>query len=146
MTLCQSTVGIVARDSKGNVLLSCSEIHQQVATSFSAEALACQKATQIDIDMKWEKVIIEGDSLSIIKKCKMKSSDKSLVCAYIHDIQQLALKYKDYSFEYTQRMANSLTHSIANETMKNKREVYLVERVLESTEQQEERDRVKELD
>ncbi|MFQ6627661.1 hypothetical protein Gotur_005898, partial [Gossypium turneri] len=41
------------------------------------------------IDMQWEKVIIEGDFLSIIRKCKTKSPDKSLVSAYIHDIHQL---------------------------------------------------------
>ncbi|MFQ6643792.1 hypothetical protein Gotur_017521, partial [Gossypium turneri] len=75
----QSVVGIVARDSGGNFLLSCSEIHQRVVSAFAAEALACRKAIQIGIDMHWEKVIIEGDSLSIIKKCKMKIPDKSMV-------------------------------------------------------------------
>ncbi|MBA0663138.1 hypothetical protein Goklo_007176, partial [Gossypium klotzschianum] len=52
-------VGIVARDSEGTVLLSCSEIHQGVASAFAAEALACRKATQIGINVQWEKVIIE---------------------------------------------------------------------------------------
>ncbi|MBA0764393.1 hypothetical protein Gotri_013749, partial [Gossypium trilobum] len=52
-------VGIVARDSEGTVLLSCSEIHQGVASAFAAEALACRKVTQIGIDVQWEKVIIE---------------------------------------------------------------------------------------
>ncbi|MBA0747823.1 hypothetical protein Gogos_004704 [Gossypium gossypioides] len=28
--------------------------------------------------MQWKKIIIEGDSLSIIKKCKAKNPDKSL--------------------------------------------------------------------
>ncbi|MBA0878297.1 hypothetical protein Goshw_004147 [Gossypium schwendimanii] len=36
--------------------------------------------------MKWESIIIEGDSLSIIRKCKEKSPDKSLVSAFIYDI------------------------------------------------------------
>lgn len=69
-------VGIVARDSEGTVLLSCSEIHKGVASTFAAEALACRKATQIGIDVQWEKVIIEGVSLSIIRKCKTESPDK----------------------------------------------------------------------
>ncbi|MBA0820781.1 hypothetical protein Gohar_028283, partial [Gossypium harknessii] len=51
----KSAVGIVARDSEGTVLLSCSEIHQRVTSAFVAEALACQKALQIGIDMHWEK-------------------------------------------------------------------------------------------
>ncbi|MBA0568453.1 hypothetical protein Golob_005949 [Gossypium lobatum] len=98
--LCQSTVGIVARDSEGNILLSCSEIHQRFASAFAAEALVCRKAIQIGVDMQWKKIIIEGDSLSIIKK--------------------------------------------SNETMKCKKEIYLVGSV--PVEKQEERDRVREPD
>ncbi|MBA0783951.1 hypothetical protein Gotri_001585, partial [Gossypium trilobum] len=66
--LCQSAMGIVARDSEGNVLLSFIEIYHQVALAFAAEAIACRTATQIGIDMLWSNIIIEGDALSIIKK------------------------------------------------------------------------------
>ncbi|MBA0570175.1 hypothetical protein Golob_003859 [Gossypium lobatum] len=44
------------------------QIYQQVASAFATEALVCRRAIQISIDMHWEKVIIEGDSLSIIIK------------------------------------------------------------------------------
>ncbi|XP_017620800.1 uncharacterized protein LOC108465011 [Gossypium arboreum] len=142
--LCQSTVGIMARNSKGNVLLSCAEIHQQVASAFAAEALVCYKATQIGTDMQWPKIIIEGDSLSIIKKCKVKSPDKSLVGAYIHDIQQLLLKSRNCRFEYIPRIANSLAHILAIETLK--KEFYLVGNVPEYVEKQTERDRMREPD
>ncbi|PPD90391.1 hypothetical protein GOBAR_DD12660 [Gossypium barbadense] len=64
----QAAVGIVARESEGMVLLSCSKIYQPIASAFATEVLMCRKAIQIGIDMHWEKVIIEGDSLSIIKK------------------------------------------------------------------------------
>ncbi|MBA0701532.1 hypothetical protein Goari_027014, partial [Gossypium aridum] len=74
----KSVVGIVARDNEGTVLLSCSEIHQRVASAFAVEALVCRKAIQNGIYMQWEKVIIKGDSLSIIRKCKTESPDKSL--------------------------------------------------------------------
>ncbi|KAG8478280.1 hypothetical protein CXB51_028100 [Gossypium anomalum] len=65
---------VVVRDSARLVLLSCSEIHQRVPSAFTAEALACRKATQLGIDMQWPEIIIEGDSLSIIKKCKAKGN------------------------------------------------------------------------
>ncbi|KAA3486780.1 reverse transcriptase [Gossypium australe] len=87
-------VGIVARDREGTVLLSYSVIHQQVASVFDAEAIACRIATQIDIDMQWPKLVIEGDALSIIKKCRIRSKDKSMIGAYIHSIQQLLAKIK----------------------------------------------------
>ncbi|KAK5825314.1 hypothetical protein PVK06_020132 [Gossypium arboreum] len=58
--LCHSTLGIVARNSEGNVLLPYSEIHQQVTSAFLAEALACRKTAQIGIDMQWPKLIIKA--------------------------------------------------------------------------------------
>ncbi|MFQ6650152.1 hypothetical protein Gotur_022987 [Gossypium turneri] len=45
--LCQLAMGIVARDSEGNVLLSFIEIYHQVALAFAAEASAYRTATQI---------------------------------------------------------------------------------------------------
>ncbi|KAA3451486.1 reverse transcriptase [Gossypium australe] len=63
-----STAGVVVRDSSGNILLSSAEIHKGVHTPFAAEALACRRATQIALNMKEEGMIIEGDSLSVIKK------------------------------------------------------------------------------
>ncbi|MBA0729851.1 hypothetical protein Golax_022988, partial [Gossypium laxum] len=142
----QAAMGIVASESEGKVLLSCPEIYQRVVSAFAAEALACRRATQIGIDMNWEKVIIEGDSLSIIKKCKTSIPDKSNVCAYIHYIHKLLLKYKECIFEYISRAGNSLAHTLAKETMNNKIVVYLVGGVLEYVEEQEERDRVREPD
>ncbi|MFQ6648038.1 hypothetical protein Gotur_021851, partial [Gossypium turneri] len=35
-------------EENGNVLLSFTEIHHQVASAFAAEAIACQTATQIE--------------------------------------------------------------------------------------------------
>ncbi|KAA3466458.1 LINE-1 reverse transcriptase isogeny [Gossypium australe] len=55
--ICQSAVGIVARDSEGIVLLSYSEIHQQLASAFIAEAITCRTVTQIGIDMQCPKLI-----------------------------------------------------------------------------------------
>ncbi|MBA0731739.1 hypothetical protein Golax_023249 [Gossypium laxum] len=40
----QLVVGIMARDSEGNVLLSCSKIHQRVVLAFAAKALTCRKS------------------------------------------------------------------------------------------------------
>ncbi|MBA0626635.1 hypothetical protein Godav_004268 [Gossypium davidsonii] len=125
----QSAAGIVARDSEGNTLLSCIEIHHQVASAFAAEAIACRTATQIGRDMQWPNIIIEGDALSIIKKCKLKSYDKSMIGAYIQDIHQLLEKSGKCYFKYIPREANSLAHKLATETLKKKEESYLIGRV-----------------
>ena len=139
-------MGIVARDREGTVLLSFEENHHRISSAFEAEAVACRKALQLVIDMKWESVIIEGDSFSFIRKYKGKSPDKSLVSAYIHDIHQLQLKIKECRFEYIPRSANSLAHILVKETLKKKVGVYLVGRVPEAAEEQAARERVREPD
>ncbi|XP_012477492.1 uncharacterized protein LOC105793109 [Gossypium raimondii] len=138
----QSTAGIVARNNEGKVLLSCSMIYQQVASPFAAEALASQKAIKIGKEMKWRKIIIEGDSLSIIKKCRSNIPDKSQVCAYISDILKLQSRFQECRFEHVPRAVNSLTHTIAKATLRDKRIIYLVEGVPEYVEDRRERDGV----
>ncbi|MBA0859807.1 hypothetical protein Goshw_011035, partial [Gossypium schwendimanii] len=139
----RSAVGIMARDREGTVVLSCSEVHHRIISAFATEALACRKALQIGIDMQWENIIIEGDSLSIIRKCKTKSPDKPLVSAYIHDIHQQLLNLKDCKFEHVPRSANGLTHILANETLKRNIGVYLVGSVPEGAEKQAESERAR---
>lgn len=41
--LCQSALGVVARNSEGDVLRSSSKIHQGISSAFAAKALACRK-------------------------------------------------------------------------------------------------------
>ncbi|MBA0700563.1 hypothetical protein Goari_022722, partial [Gossypium aridum] len=114
--------------------------------AYDAEAVACRKALQTGIGMKWESIIIKGDSLSIIRKYKEKSPDKSLVSVFIYDIHQLRLKLKECSFEYVPRSANSLAHILAKETLKRNVGVYLVGRVPEAAEVQATSERVREPD
>ncbi|MBA0669806.1 hypothetical protein Goklo_007383 [Gossypium klotzschianum] len=91
--------------------------------------------------MKWRKIIIEGDSLSIIKKCRSNTPDKSQVCAYISDIHKLQSRFQECRFEHVLRVVNSLAHTIAKATLRDKRIIYLVEGVPEYAEDQRERDR-----
>ncbi|XP_040932095.1 uncharacterized protein [Gossypium hirsutum] len=125
----QSASGIVVRNRKGFVLLSCTEIHHRVLSAFAAEALTCRKVIQIALNMQEKEIIIEGDSLSVIKKCKATGEDKSQIGVYIHDIHQLQSRSSKIRFEYTPRSANSLVHILATESLRRKEEMYLVESV-----------------
>ncbi|KAG8474112.1 hypothetical protein CXB51_033815 [Gossypium anomalum] len=127
--LFQSASGIVVRNREGDVLLSCSEIHEEVPSAFAAEAIACRKATQIGIKMKGSDIIIEGDLLSVIKKGKIERHDKSQIGAFIDDIQQATSRSKHLRFEHIPRSANGLAHILATETLRTKEEIYLVEGV-----------------
>lgn len=121
----QSGVGIVARDSNGTILFSYSEIHFGIPSAFAAEAIACRKGVQMGIRRGWRHLILEGDSLTIVKKCKSKSQDRSMVGVYIFDIQQEIYGLENIRFQYIPRSANGLAHIIATESLRRGEEFYL---------------------
>ncbi|XP_016747371.1 uncharacterized protein [Gossypium hirsutum] len=121
----RSASSVVARDSDGKILLSCLEIHNGVPSAFATEAIACQKAVQVGVDHGWQALIFEGDSLAIIKKCNKKDQDRSMVGAYIYDIQQKMLEVKNIRFLHTPRSANNLAHILATESLRRGEEFYL---------------------
>ncbi|KAA3465142.1 reverse transcriptase [Gossypium australe] len=138
--------GVVVRDRNGRILLTKSELHSEVESAFAAEALACRLATLISLERNKEDVIIEGDSLSIIKKCNNPDLDKSEVGVFIQDIQGMKTKYRSIRFEYTPRMANNLAHIIAIETLKRGEEVYLLDAIPSYAEHQARDDSAREPD
>ncbi|KAA3457419.1 reverse transcriptase [Gossypium australe] len=125
----QSASGVVVRDQSGQVLLSVTKIHEGVESVFTAEALACNRATQVAFEMEKENITIEGDSLAIIKKCKTTTLDKSQIGSLIYDIQRMKQRCSKIQFQYIPRQANQLAHILATETLKRRSEIYLVHSV-----------------
>ncbi|KAA3455720.1 reverse transcriptase [Gossypium australe] len=125
----QSASKVVARDSSGYVLISTAEIHHGVTSTFAAEAIACKKATQIAIEIQMREVSIEGDSLTVIKKCKKGDFDRSLIGPYINDILSLKSRATDLSFKFVPRSENTVAHILATEALKRKEEFYLTDGV-----------------
>ncbi|KAA3456919.1 reverse transcriptase [Gossypium australe] len=124
-----STSGVVVRDSSGQVLKSSAEIHGGVSTAFATEAIACCRATQIALEMGEEEIIIEGDSLSVIKKCRKTDIDKSQISPYIYDIHSMKSRNRRLRFEFIPGSANVLAHVLATEARKRKEGFYLVRKV-----------------
>lgn len=120
-----SASGIVARDNDGKILASKSLLANNVPSSFAAEALACLHAIQVGLDQGWADVIIEGDAMTVIKKCLSKSIDKSLLYAYITDIHRLKTGFQTIEFCFTPRKSNRLAHILATESLKRNEAIYL---------------------
>ncbi|MBA0796321.1 hypothetical protein Gohar_007098 [Gossypium harknessii] len=83
----RSISGLVARNSNGEVLASQATLEKEITSSFAAEACACTRVVRLGIQMGVRRIKIEGDALTIIKKCQSNSVDKSEIRAYIKDIK-----------------------------------------------------------
>ncbi|MBA0792630.1 hypothetical protein Gohar_017111, partial [Gossypium harknessii] len=135
-----------ARDSEGKVLLSCSEKHNEIPSAFVAEAIACWRAVKVGVEKGWQSLIFEGDSLAIIKKCITRGQDRSMIGAYIYDIQQKVHGLANIRFQHTPRSANNLVHILAIETLRRRKETYLEMGLPDYVEDQARSDGVRELD
>lgn len=122
----RSIARVVAKDLNGEVLFSGSSIHVNIPTSFAMEAIACIKAVQMAKTQGCSDIQVEGDSLVIIKKRQANDLDKSLLTAYIHEIQSLKSSSQAIEFIHVPRSANTLAHIIAKESMRREEAFYLI--------------------
>ncbi|OMO61292.1 hypothetical protein CCACVL1_23617 [Corchorus capsularis] len=81
-----SSFGAVARDSDGQVLGAVAGPILLVTDSFAAEALAASKAILWARDMGFRDVVLEGDSLTIIRKVNSSSPDLNPIGPYIEQL------------------------------------------------------------
>ncbi|KAK5836153.1 hypothetical protein PVK06_011909 [Gossypium arboreum] len=112
-----SVSGMVVRDERGIVLFTRMSFHEGVVSTFVVEALACQLAVSTGFDKGWIRVIIEEDSLTIVKKYKSLKLDKSHIGVFTRNIQQMKSNYQEISFNHVPRSANELTHALAKKML-----------------------------
>lgn len=119
-------MGRVERNSNGNILASWAFVHENIPTTFATEALAGVKAIKKGLSMGFQKVILEGDSLSIIKKCLDSEIDGSKISAYIRDIKPFRSQFTDIRFFHVHRSSNQVAHLLAQKALQDGETVYLV--------------------
>ncbi|MBA0776546.1 hypothetical protein Gotri_011529 [Gossypium trilobum] len=67
--------GVVARNSSGEMLASMVVCHKTIPSLFAAEAHACYQALRLGVRLGLDSTVIEGGSLTIIKKCRSDRRD-----------------------------------------------------------------------
>ncbi|KAA3464145.1 reverse transcriptase [Gossypium australe] len=138
-----------AFDSQNNISASGvvrSKIHSEVVSVFAAEAIACREVVQIGVNHSWPSVIIEGDSLTVIKKCKSREQNRSMISVYIQDIKMMASGSKKFVFQYVSRTMNTLAHESATNELRRRIGAYQGRSAHEQDEQQRLREAVREPD
>ncbi|MBA0864647.1 hypothetical protein Goshw_004927, partial [Gossypium schwendimanii] len=70
----RSVFGVVARNSSGEMLASMVVCHKAIPSLFATEAHACYQALRLGVRLGLDSIVIEGDSLTIIKKCSVSAA------------------------------------------------------------------------
>ncbi|KAK8558624.1 hypothetical protein V6N12_041925 [Hibiscus sabdariffa] len=88
---------------------------QSMRSVSGAEVLACLVAVNFARDLGFTRVVIEGDSLTVIKKCQSENIDASLISPLIVDIKEVSKVFVSVSYGFVHREANGAAHVLAQE-------------------------------
>ncbi|KAK9999683.1 hypothetical protein SO802_019286 [Lithocarpus litseifolius] len=108
-----SSVGVIVRNSLGEVMAGLSAHGPAVANSEEAEALACRKAIEFAIDAGFMDLVIEGDNAAVMKATASPRLDRSRLGHIYDDIRMLAAGFRSWSVGCVKRSANSTAHCLA---------------------------------
>lgn len=70
--------------------MSKSTLQENVQSPFEAKALACLEAVRLGVELRFPKVVIEGDSLKVIKKCSTIEINRSVLSPIIQTIKSIS--------------------------------------------------------
>ncbi|XP_065619863.1 uncharacterized protein LOC136063423 [Quercus suber] len=114
----QSGVGVVIRDNNGAVLVSCSEKLHQAYKLDEVEALAALKAASLARELGFRNVILEGDSLCLIKALKSAEDSFSPTGLLVDNVKRFASSFERWMYSHVKRNGNSVAHSLAKNVIR----------------------------
>ncbi|MBA0674950.1 hypothetical protein Goari_016519 [Gossypium aridum] len=110
-----ATTTVLARGYKGEIVGAETYLFEDVGDAFVAEARACERVLIFVRQMCFRRLIVEGDSLSIIKNIKKNEEDKSVLRPITYHIHQLNLLFDEVTYSFVPRAVNDAAHVLALE-------------------------------
>ncbi|KAL4363491.1 hypothetical protein GQ457_04G003200 [Hibiscus cannabinus] len=110
-----TTSGVIGRDITGEIMASYVVPHNNVLDALMAKALACLQAVHYAKELGFRRVIIEGDSLIVIKKLNEGNARQINNCTSYPYIRMKARDFDVISFVFVKRDANNDAHFLARD-------------------------------
>ena len=122
-----SDVGAMIRNEKGEVMAAMLVRGPQVGESVVAEIIACRRALEFAGEAGFTDLVVEGDNLSVMKSLAASETDHSWLGHIIQDIKGLTRSFRNVSFSYVRRAANSVAHGLARYAKNIHEDMYWME-------------------
>jgi hypothetical protein len=106
-------MGVMICDHNGIRAAACSERNNEVVTPEIAEAVAMCRAISLANDEGYDKIIIISDCLSVVKRVRAESQDRSICGPVIHDIRNISKTFTSCSFHHVNRALNVVAYCLA---------------------------------
>jgi ribonuclease HI len=112
-------VGIIIRDAEGKVTAARSLTVQSKPTPVVGEAIGAFYAADFGRDIGVQNVILEGDSLIVVKALQTEAENLSLYGHFIDDTRLLLRQFRTAEIQHVKRQANQAAHGLAKEAVKD---------------------------
>ncbi|KAK5793106.1 hypothetical protein PVK06_034242 [Gossypium arboreum] len=113
---------------------ACTYPYEGVVDAFVAEAKACERAMLFAMDMGFRSILMEGDSLLIIKKLKSDGDDRSILSPISQSIRLLESHFVEVTYHFVPREANRAAHNLALEGRQRQTSYFWVDEAPDSVE------------
>ncbi|KAG8472839.1 hypothetical protein CXB51_034760 [Gossypium anomalum] len=110
-----SVAGIIFRDSEGHILAACTYPNKFVADPTTTEARACLQAMIVAEELGFRRLVVEGDSSTVVKKVQSLEGDKSSIAVLVKEIKEGAQRFEELTFRFVGRSGNQVAHTSAVE-------------------------------
>ncbi|KAA3468919.1 Zinc finger CCCH domain-containing protein 7 [Gossypium australe] len=106
--------GVSKRNSAGDIVGAETYLFKDVTDAFMAEARACERALILAAALGFRRVIVEGDSLTVIKSIKKRQNEKSILRPITQHILSLETGFEEI-YLFIPRLVNNTAHTLAME-------------------------------
>ncbi|GJM87763.1 hypothetical protein PR202_ga03753 [Eleusine coracana subsp. coracana] len=109
----QAGIGLIARDSQGQVIFSSGRVLFHCKDAEEAELLACREGLNLAIQWVAAPVIFETDSLLVSNMLKAMFGDRSSKAMMVRHVNDLINKLREIEILHCKRDQNKVSHLIA---------------------------------
>jgi hypothetical protein len=108
-------IGVIVRDHDGGAMAMLSETQTMdfIQDPATAEALAARRAAELSLSLGIRKLILEGDSLQIVRAIQEPTGGQHMYGLIIEDTKILLRGTTDCKVEFVPREANGEAHKLA---------------------------------
>ncbi|GJN16365.1 hypothetical protein PR202_gb03348 [Eleusine coracana subsp. coracana] len=109
----QAGIGIIARDSQGQVIFSSGRVLFHCKDAEEAELLACREGLHLAIQWVAAPVILETDCLLVTNMLKARFGDRSSKAMMVRDVKELINELREVEILHCKRDQNRVSHLLA---------------------------------
>ncbi|KAF5447276.1 hypothetical protein F2P56_032842 [Juglans regia] len=106
-------VGVILRDSKGEVMMSAAKKEQGGLNAVEIEGLAILHGLQFSNHLGIHNLVIESDSLLVVNEFARQGSSKAAIGNTIKQAKELMRRFSSCVVQYANRSFNAAAHSLA---------------------------------